>query len=869
MAAVSGRIAQRGIERAGRAPRAPRRARLLRLVPGGSPRVWALIAAMAAGALVLALTHLRHLSALGPSPRPSWWVLAIAFAVAEVCVVHVAFRRNVHIFSLSELPLVFGLVFADPSAMLLAVLAGPIGVLLVDRRQAAVKVAFNVSLFCLGAAVAVTVFHALVPAREAVDPAVWAAALVATLANALVGALLVSAAVRLSGQSVEAAKLARTVGMAFAVCVTNTCLALAGAAAVASDERAAILLVVPAAAVVLAYRAYMAERRKHESLEFLHEVTGLLAHAPDVATALAGLLQRTLDVFRGDLAEIVLLPSDQRSEPLRTALERGETVEAMAPTDRQAAEALRTLVDGDTPALLLERPLADPILDAALARRGVQRAMLAALPGETRVVGTFLVAHHGAVGGFDDDDLTLFATLANHASVSLEYDRLEHLVSRLRELQGRLEHQAFHDPLTGLANRVLFLDRIGEVLASGRRDYTLLFLDLDDFKTINDSLGHGVGDELLEAVAGRLRGSLKSGDLAARLGGDEFAVLLHDVHDANEVAHVADRVLELLARPFSVAGHEISAHASLGIVEGWAADAGDAEELLRNADVAMYTAKNAGKQRHEVYEPAMHAAFRRRNRLRDELERAVEGGELVVQLQPIVELDTGNIAAAEALVRWNHPENGRMAPRDFIDVAEQTGQVMEVDRFVLEHACRLAARWPSGESGAIDLHVNVSPRELQRPELVGRVGEALEATGLSPSRLVLEITESGLMRDPRVVLGRLQALRELGVRLAIDDFGTGYSSLSYLRWMPIDVLKMDKSFVDDLAAGEHQQSALAGTITGLAHTLGMTTVAEGIERPEQADALDSLQCEYGQGFLFAPPLDPMAFAALLLRRCAA
>jgi diguanylate cyclase (GGDEF)-like protein len=862
MAAVSGHFAERA---AGRA----RCTRLLRLRPSSLPRVWALIAAMAAGALLLALTHLRHLSAIGPQPRPAWWVLAIAFAAAEVCVVHVAFRRNVHIFSLSELPLVFGLIFAAPSTMLLAVLAGPIGVLLVDRRQGAVKVAFNVSLFCLGAAVAVTVFHALVPARDAVDPAVWGAALVATMINAVVGALLVSAAVRLSGQPVAAAKLGRTVAVALAVCVTNTCLALAGAAAVASDSRAAILLVVPAAAVVLAYRAYTAERRKHESLEFLHEVTGLLARAPDVATGLGGLLERTLDVFRGDLAEIVLLPSDQRSEPLRTTLERGATLEAMAPIDRHVAEALRALVDGDTRALLLERPLADPILDAALARRGVHRAMLAALPGETRVVGTFLVAHHGEVGGFDDDDLTLFATLANHASVSLEYDRLEHLVLRLRELQGRLEHQAFHDPLTGLANRALFLDRLGEALTSGRRDYTLLFLDLDDFKAINDNLGHATGDELLEAVAGRLRGTLKSGDVAARLGGDEFAVLLHDVHDAKDVTRVADRVIELLARPFSIGGHEISAHASLGIVEGWSTDARDPDELLRNADVAMYTAKNAGKQRHEIYQPSMHAAVLRRHRLRDDLERAVERGELIVELQPIVELDTGNISAAEALVRWNHPENGRMAPREFIDVAEETGQVMEVDRFVLEHACGLASRWPSGEAGAIDLHVNVSPRELQRPELVARVGEALEATGLSPGRLVLEITESGLMRDPRVVLGRLQALREIGVRLAIDDFGTGYSSLSYLRWMPIDVLKMDKSFVDDLAAGEHQHSALAGTITGLAHTLGMTTVAEGIERPEQADTLDALGCELGQGFLFAPPLDPRSFAALLLRRCAA
>jgi diguanylate cyclase (GGDEF)-like protein len=823
---------------------------------------------MAAASLALALGHVGELTPLGPMPRPSWWLLAAAFAVAEVCVVHVEFRRNAHIFSLSELPLVFGLVFADPSAMLLAVLVGPLVVLLVNRGQSAVKMAFNVALFCVGAALAITIFHALVPARDAVDPAVWGAALVAALANAVVGALLVCAAIRLSGQAIAASKLARTVAMAMAVCITNTCLALGGAAAVASDSRAAILLVVPAAAVVLAYRAYMAERRKHESLEFLHEVTRLLARAPDIAAGLAGLLQRTLDVFRGDVAEIILLPSDQRSEPLRTTLEQGATVQAMAPADRYVADALRALVDAETPALLLERPLADPFLDAALARRGLQRAMVAALPGETRIVGTFLVGHRGMPGSFDDHDLTLFGTLANHASVSLEYDRLEHLVVQLRELQGRLEHQAYHDPLTGLANRALFLDRLGDLLTSGRRDYTVLFLDLDDFKTINDSLGHAIGDELLSAVAGRLSGTLKGSDLAARLGGDEFAVLLHEVHDGDDVGRVADRVMELLARPFSLAGHEISAHASLGIVEGWTAEVDDAHELLRNADVAMYTAKNAGKQRHEVFEPAMHAAVLRRHRLKEDLKRAAERGELVVELQPIVELATGDVAAAEALVRWNHPERGRMVPGDFIDVAEETGRILEVDRFVLEHACGLAAAWPSGEAGAVGLHVNVSPRELQRPELIRRVSDALETTGLSPSQLVLEITESGLMRDPRAVLGRLQALRELGVRLAIDDFGTGYSSLSYLRWMPIDVLKMAKSFVDDLV-GVRQHTALAGTITGLARTLGMTTVAEGVERPEQADTLHGLQCEMGQGFLFSPPLHPERFSALLLARCAA
>jgi diguanylate cyclase (GGDEF)-like protein len=867
VAAVIGHDDQRRARRRDRVRQAPRRRALL-VRPGGKPAVWALIVAMAAGALALTLLHLRHLPALGPHPRPSWWVLAVAFAVAELGVVHIEFRRNVHIFTVSELPLVFGLIFATPSAILLGILVGPIVVLVANRGQSPVKVAFNVSLFCLGAALAATIFHALLPARGLVDPAVWGTALVATLANAVLGALLVSAAVRLSGQPVAPGKLGRTLAVATAVCVTNTCLALGGAAAVATDARAAVLLVVPAGAIVLAYRAYTAERRKHESLEFLHEVTRVLAHAPDIAAGLAGLLQRTLDVFRGDVAEIILLPPDQRADPLRTALEQGGEVQPMGPADRHLADALRALVDHDTPALLLERPLADPQLDSALALRGIQRAMVAALPGETRMVGTFLVAHRANTGTFDAHDLTLFGTLANHASVSLEYDRLEHVVSQLRELQGQLEHQAYHDPLTGLANRALFLERVGELLESGRRDYTVLFLDLDDFKTVNDSLGHAVGDELLEAVAGRLRGTLKADDVAARLGGDEFAVLLHHVHDGEDVNRVADRVIALLGRPFSVAGHEITAHASLGIVEGWTADVRDAEELLHNADVAMYTAKNSGKDRHEVFEPAMHAAVLRRQGLKDDLERAIELGQLVVELQPIVELDTGNIAAAEALVRWNHPERGRMAPGEFIDVAEESGRILDVDRFVLEYACRQAARWPSGESGAVGLHVNVSPRELQRPELIRRVSDALESTGLPPSQLVLEITESGLMRDPRAVLGRLQALRELGVRLAIDDFGTGYSSLSYLRWMPIDVLKMAKSFVDDLGPGA-QHKALAGTIAGLSRTLGLTTVAEGIERPEQADTLHGLECELGQGFLFSPPLHPSSFAALLLRRCAA
>jgi diguanylate cyclase (GGDEF)-like protein len=658
------------------------------------------------------------------------------------------------------------------------------------------------------------------------------------------------------------AALALTIGAAYA------CLVGGSVAAVFRDPRTALLLVVPAGLIVLAHRAYLAERRKHERLELLHEATRLLARAPDVGSALEGLLERTLEVFRGDVAEIVLLPSDHRSEALRTALEPDGVVEAMAPTDRALVDALRARLDGDRSAVLVERPVADPVLDVALARRGLQRALLAALPGETRLVGIFLVGHGASGGGFKRDDLALFGTLATHASVSLEYDRLENMVAQLRELQSRLEHQAYHDPLTGLANRTLFLDRVEAALAAEESDFAVLFLDLDDFKATNDSLGHGAGDELLRAVAKRLRGCLKGGDLAARLGGDEFAVLLRGVADTEAVTGVADRIIGLLALPFVVAGHEVAAHASLGVVEAWTTPVGSADELLRNADVAMYTAKAAGKRRREIFEPGMEAAAQRRHALSADLQRATAQGELVVELQPIVTLGSEAVVGAEALVRWNHPQRGRLIAGDFIDVAEQTGRILEVDRFVLEHACALAAAWPApaGPEGVEPaLHVNVSARQLHRPEIVEDVAEALALAGLDPERLVLEIAERALMRDPRPLLGRLQELRALGVRLAIDGFGSGNSALSHLRWLPIDMLKMPRSFVKGLDAGP-QDAALARTVTDLARTFELLVVAEGIERREQAEALRELGCELGQGFLISPALEPAAFAALLGER---
>ena len=543
--------------------------------------------------------------------------------------VHVEFRRNVHIFSLSELPLVFGLIFAEPWAMLLGILLGPIVVLVVNRGQSPVKVAFNVTLFWLGGALAATIFHALLAADAVIEPSVWGAALLATLANAVLGALLVCAVIRLSGQPIALAKLMRTLAMATAVCITNTCLALGGAAAVAADARAAVLLVIPAAAVVLAYRAYMAERRKHESLEFLHEVTRLLARAPDITAGISGLLQRTLDVFRGDLAEIILLPSDQRSEALRTTVEQGGTVEPMVLADRYVADALHALVDGDTPARLLERPLADPLLDAALARRGVQRAMLAALPGETRVVGTFLVANRSTVGSFDG--------ARPHALRDAGQPR-ERLAGVRPPRAPRLPAARAAGPprAPGLPRPA---DRPGQPRALPRPPRRAAGVGparlhgplprprrLQDDQRLARALDRrraaGGGRR---APARRAEGAATSPRASAATSSPCSCTTSATPSTSAASPTASSRLLE---RPFAVAGHEISAHASLGIVEGWTAEVDSAEELLRNADVAMYTAKNAGKQRHEVFEPAMHAAVLRRHRLKEDLQRAAERGEL-------------------------------------------------------------------------------------------------------------------------------------------------------------------------------------------------------------------------------------------------
>ena len=436
-------------------------------------------------------------------------------------------------------------------------------------------------------------------------------------------------------------------------------------------------------------------------------------------------------------------------------------------------------------------------------------------------------------------------------------------ISERKALQAQLTHQAFHDQLTGLANRSLFLDRVTHALTLARRHQkplAVIFLDLDNFKTVNDSLGHSVGDRLLTIAAQRLLASVRTADTVARLGGDEFAVLLEDADQDGAATAVVNRIVQALRHPFSLDGREVFASASIGIAI--AGEEESASDLVRNADMAMYLAKSGGKGRYEIFEPRMHVQAVERLELEADLRHAIEREEFALHYQPIVLLHTGEITGVEALVRWQHPRRGMLGPPQFIPVAEETGLIVPLGRWVVRDACRQAARWQRMRGAPMTLTVNISGHQIQGESIVDDVREALEESGLDPRHLVLEITESVLMQHNEVLLLRLRALKSLGVRLAIDDFGTGYSSLGYLQRFPIDILKIDKSFVDNVGMNDGEP-ALARAVIALGETLRLQTIAEGIEQRRQLNGLQELGCEMGQGYYFARPIAASAIDDML------
>jgi diguanylate cyclase (GGDEF)-like protein len=793
-----------------------------------------------------------------------WWSLAFVYLLTQALPLHVHVGSESRGLALAEIGLVLGLYLVSPGELLVAQLVGAGLALGLVRRQRPLTIAFNLAALGFAGCVALLLFHGCLLLGDAFGPAGWVGAVLAAGANAVVFVLLLDLMAWLGSARSASEELRSFVTIAAGASFASASLAVAAIQLAELDPRALWVMVVPAAGTAIALNAYTTQRRSHGHLEFLSRSMRAMQGA-EVRSSVRDLLETARTLLSAEVAEIILFSPHSAAEgALRSVVSPAEEA-LMQPIDLTETHlhAFRHLAAHEAATLLPRARQAHP-LDDYLAEEGLEDAIVTALHGADRIFGMVLVANRADDAiTFTHDDRRLFETFASHAAALLENDRVK----------SQLRHQAFHDSLTGFANRALFAERVRTALTqpfAGDRRPVVLFVDLDDFKTINDNLGHSAGDKLLIAVAERVRVTLRPDDVVARLGGDEFAVLL-ERSDRSEAEGVASRLVEELRAPFVVEGRELRVHASIGIA--FTANGNVVEDLLRNADVAMYSAKTNGKGSYAWYDPDMHVRAQRRQQLAETLEGSVEREEIEAYYQPIVALDTGRVVGLEALARWRHPVRGLVLPESFIPLAEESGFMPPIGRTVLRLACEQLGAWRSRHRFHQDLmvSVNLSQSELRSPNLTSDVKEILAGTGIPPDRLILEITETSAMQDPADAIDKLRELRLLGVRIALDDFGTGYSSLSQLSDVPIDMLKIAKPFVDRIES----DSTFVDTILRLAANLGVEVVAEGIETCEQAEKLRSFGCALGQGFYYAPPSEPLvigsrlAFGPVVLRPDAA
>ena len=827
--------------------------RFIRPLNSGRFRVTALTFALAAAALVIYWACLRDVSSGRGATNIPWPVFSLGFFLVEVKVVEVYFRRERHSFSLSEVPAVFGLFYLSPLEYLVALMVGSGLALVAATEQSPLKIAFNLANNLFVGTFTLVIFTTLAGPSAMPIVSDWIAITIAMILASVAGAVTIAAAITLSGGAPQFQKLPEMVRFGVMVAAANTSLSLLALTAAARDPQAILLVVVPVIILFVAYRAYMSEREKHDRLELVYESSRIMQHSSELDSAVLGVLRHAREMFRAERAEVLLFATPGGGDALRTACSVDGHSEVMSPQS----------VSPDDPDLQrLAQGKRAQFVDSG--RTGSRQAMASPMLADRGLIGVMRIEIRLAEGSlFTDEDLRLLETLANQAAVALENGHLEQSLAELARLRDELRHQAYHDPLTGLANRILFSEAVEERLARGEEPI-VLFLDLDDFKIVNDSQGHATGDRLLTSVADRIVEVIAGADLAARLGGDEFAVLLGAPSDRDRATHVGRRIVDALQLPFSIRGQDIAIGASVGIAFGRPGDrAGD---LLRDADVAMYAAKAAGKRQVAVFDPAMHAAVVARHRLGVDLAHAIAENQIQVYFQPIVSLDDGRVVGVEALARWTHPVRGQIGPTEFIRIAEEDGSIIALGRNVLAESCRVVAAWQRDIPGFDDIrvHVNVSARQVREPDFLDDVDRVLLESRIRPGTLIVEMTETAMLLDTAATLEIFAALKSRGIRISVDDFGTGYSSLGYLRRFPVDSIKIAAEFLPGKDSLEEPKSWLAAnTIVVLGQAMGLEVIAEGIEIPEQAQRLSALGCPQGQGYLYSQPGDARTTEAFL------
>ena len=801
-------------------------------------------------------TALRGAGAFGGAdggPTLTWWQLAPVFVLASAFVFHVEISSEAYTFSVSEVPLILALFFSEPRDLLLARLLGEAAVLVLYERQALPKLLFNLSVFFAESTLALTVFGLLAGTSEPLELHAWVSGWAAAAAASVLSTGAVWVVIRLHGGRADAGRLLLAAG------VTTTCnasLAAVAAVLMISDRVALIPLVLIASVVVAAYRGYNRLTKRYDGLQLLYQFTSVTSGAHRPAETLQNVLAEAGRLLRAGRALIALY-------------ETGEQVPWLV-VDHSEPDS------GHLPPVTLPALLHDLVIDQAtsltipsttkqtgqleiLAELGAKDCLAAPLITGGQVTGMIIVSGRlGQVSTFDTEDARLFATLAAQAAIALENGRL---VERLHEQVQAREHEALHDSLTGLPNRTL-LGRSLEAALADEGPVGVLLMDLDGFKEINDTLGHQTGDQVLCEVASRLKATVGQRGLVARLGGDEFAIVLPDLTDTGQAVELAHQAKSAVREPIDLSTLTLEVGVSIGVATH-PQHGRDSTTLLQHADIAMYSAKRerAGVM---VYDPSIDGNSERRLRIAVELRAALQLRQLEVHYQPVARAVDGHVVGAEALARWCHPELGVIAPDEFIPVAEQTRLIHELTLYVLDQALAQVRTW-NAVGLELSVAVNLSVHVLRDIDWPVKVTQLLAKHSVPAHQLSFEITESATLADPDHVIRMLNQIAATGITFAIDDFGTGYSSLAYLQRLPIERIKIDKSFVIPMAT-DPAAATIVRSVIDMARNLDMTVIAEGVEDQRTLDHLTSIECHYVQGYYLSKPIPGVELTEWLTRR---